>query len=256
MTSNADNPNEFSDPELRTALRRACPQTPAPLSLRFRVRQMMDQPEAAPLLQPPPTTSPAFWRSGQWLASGRHMAAAAAVIGLVLGMGLYLLTTDTNAPANPTNSSLASTDSMPLAVRNALAGHDELDDALASGDAQARSSLFTAPQLRDQLQQQRSITLPAVDLSSMGWKFVAGKTYPPESSCLAQLFFTRDHQTLSVFVLDDQALRPGTRFATRKGHLIALRKINNGTLGVIGYCPAGRLSQAEVDKIASLFAEQ
>lgn len=255
MTFEPDNPLKiFSDRELKAALMRACPPVAAPESLKSRISQMVHEAASADA-QPPMRIMPATEGRGlrHWFTTGRRLAAAASIAGLGLGIGLYLLTE--NSSTQPQQTQFAAASSEPFLVEHALANHDALYQSLDSGDEQVRRSLRTAPQMQDQLREEKSILLRLPDLSPQGWQFVGAKPCPKASCCSAQLFYRRGKQSLSVFVFSDDDLSRGRITVTgSKDHLVALSKIAKGLVCVVAQCPTGQLKQDEVDQIAAQFA--
>ena len=247
--------NIFDDPELKQALERAVPKVIAPLSLRQSIEQAMSS--AAPTQTRPealPEKRSNRWHILSWLPPHRRLAIAASIAGLGLGIGLFLASD--HSAVTPGHS--AWTASEPLIIRGALVRHDEMGQSLASGDEQFRRSLYTVPQVREQLRRDAAIDIPQVDLEPAGWKLAGAKPCVMGNCCGAQIFYTRGQQTLSVFVFPPRRFSPEmlADCAGQSGHLAAFRKLPEATLFVVARSSGNQLQQEELEAVATQLAAQ
>ena len=234
----------FEDADLKESLRRAFPHLSAPRSLHQRIAQ------ACVGGEPPVEAIPQVQgcRIGQWLHSGRRRAIAASIAGLGLGIGLFLAQSRLNVPvATPYASD------SPVFVENAMVRHDELQQG--ASDPRVRQSLFSYPQMRDRLPSSGALYIPNPDLSDHGWEFIGAKPYQSATCFGAQLFYVRNSQSLSVFVLPPGTYTAEIRAACgqKQRHLIA-NASGRSTFFVVARCPEGKLSQSDIQQIADMLA--
>lgn len=246
-------PNKFEEPMLKEALRRAYPPEAAPPALRANVQAMLaraGQTDDASA-QPIPLTRPVLHTRHRW--HGRRLAAAAAIVGLGLGVGMFALT---QRDQGPNGNQVAIADS-PVVVRNALLSHDQLYDSMNAG-ADWRQGLTSVGEVRDSLRSQAPIAMPMLDLSAAGWQLAGAKACEVGAGRAAQLFYTRGNQTLSVFVLPpgQSAESIERTCAQTKSHITAVRNASGVTILLVGSCPDGSLTAREIDHLAAAIADQ
>lgn len=242
---------KFDAPELKTALQRALGRPAAPDSLRDRIRLTLEEADAPiPLTQSAPSTGTAGPGFRQ-LLGGRRMAMAAAIGGLVLGIGLYVLTSALD-PDSPTVAQAT-----PTFIQTSLLHHDQLQQAVASGRPIGQG-LFSYAQFNERVRRISSRELPSANLPDEGWRLVGGKDCG-DCCVVAQLFYTRGHQTLSIFVIPGDSAGRGQqliRCAQMNGHVVAMRNLGTALLCVVGHCPEGKLQLHDIDRIADLLARR
>jgi len=251
MNSDMDN-LRFEDPELKKALNRALPKVLVPEALRLKLERELGELSTAPDL---PLTQPSNpWHISTWFTSHRRLAIAASIAGLGLGIGLFFASSSFNQPTPAGGTSLVAAD--PVIVEGALVRHDEMHQSLARGRDQLRQSLLSVPEAREQVRREVALPVPFVDLSSQGWQFAGAKPCRMGTCCGVQLFYTRNQQTMSVFVFPAGRISPEAVAAcsTNNDYRTAIRPLPDATLFVVGRCPSGKLSQTEIEQVASLFA--
>ena len=267
MTNSGSQPDHD---ELRRALRRAFPAEQAPQALRERITAMLqnqamwsdDMPEPAELTrsaghiasQPDPSNPYAriAWL-GNLFHGARRIAIAACIAGLAMGIGLFVAT-PTGDPRPSEQPQYAQSPVAPF-LQAAVVRHDELLQVADPTQTSGRS-LVPLQEVRTELKNRLAAPMPEADISSQGWQLVGGKTMGPADGCVAQLFYRRGQQTLSVFIISPDPL--GRRIqipsTSQKDHLITCRESGPLTICVVGYSPDGKLTAGEVDRVADLIA--
>ena len=235
--------DNFNDPELKKALSRALPRVAAPASLRLSIERELEDLSSAPAADPLTHSNP--WHISNWFPAHRRMAVAAAIAGLGLGIGLFLASDNVE---HQHSTFVASSD--PVIVQGALVRHDQMHQSLERDGDLFRQSLLTVPQVREQLHDEMPVPITQPDL--VGWQFAGAQPCNMGTCCGAQLLYTRGHQTLSVFVFPPGRISPAMVAACKAGnHLTAVRPTRDATLLVVATCPAGELSQSDVEQVAS-----
>ena len=260
--------NQFDHDDLRDALRRALPAQPAPQALRDRIAAMLrdeevwthdDMPEPVTLTQPAgliaPPTDP--YTRIAWLGNlfrgSRRVAMAACIAGLGLGAALFLAT---NSSSPPDSAQIAQSIPAQPFLQAALVHHDEMLQAPDSIQMPG-GPLGSLQQVRAEVQNRTAAPMPEADISSQGWQLVGGKTCRAADACIAQIFYRRGQQTLSVFMIppDAQGRRMNVGSSiNQRNHLITTREAGQFTVCVVGYSPDGKLTANEVDRVADLIA--
>ncbi len=264
--------NQFEHDDLRDALRRAFPAQQAPQALRDRIAAMLrneemwtgdDMPEPAnltlsaghiaPLPDPAPHYTHVAWL-GNLFHGARHVAMAACIAGLAMGTLLYLATNKSGTPdQSPTQ--IADTATVQPFLQAAVFRHDALRQA-SDPTQMPGGSLGPLQPVRTDVQNRTASPMPEADISSQGWQLVGGKSCRAADGCIAQIFYRRGQQTLSVFIIppDPQGRRIRIESTTQKNHLVTTREVGPLTICVVGYSSDGKLTTQEVDRVADLIA--
>jgi hypothetical protein len=245
----SDDLNNFNDPALKAAIRRAIPAVSAPQSLRNAVADILRSADDDTLHEPlrlvpelkPSAVSP--WL--EWLSQGRKLAIAASILGLGLGVGLFLALENQAGTQNQTT--IANAGNMPIAPSTLVdVAHREVQQGLSTG----HNMLAPYDQVSRELRQQTGPAALNVDLSSMGWSLVGARKLSLPNSLAVQLFYQHGQQSLSVFVLPNSAGRSQTPIASLGNHSVAARQYDGATLCVIadGFSP--KTEAQEINKVA------
>lgn len=265
--------NQFEHDDLRNALRRAFPAQAAPQALRDRVAAMLrseevwssdDMPEPVTLTQPagliaphPAPTDPSNpYARIAWLGNlfhgARRVAVAACFAGLALGAALFFATSNSTPPDS---IQIADTSPAQPFLQAALVHHDEMLQ-LPDPTQMPGGPLGSLQQVRTEIQNRTAAPMPEADISSQGWQLVGGKSCQAADGCIAQIFYRRGQQTLSVFIIppDAQGRRVHVGSTNQRNHLVTTREAGPFTVCVVGYSPDGQLTAKEVDRVADLIA--
>lgn len=244
---------EFDEPRLKEALKRVYPPEVAPPALRAGIQVMLTRAAASGVSDQPIPLTRSTDRPHHWWQS-RRVTAAAAIVGLGLGVGLFVLT---ERDRMPSGNAVAMNES-PVIVQNALVSHDQIFNSMASGGDNWRRSLAPVPQVREELRSHAPMSIPTVDLSSRGWQLAGAKACEVGSACAAQMFYTRGDQTLSVFVLPpgQSAVEIQRSCGQSKTHITAARNASGATFLLVGRCTDGSLTNQEIEELAATIAAQ
>lgn len=241
----AENLPNFEDPELKAALRRAMGSVQTPASLQIRIREMMQlerelSEPVKPVLDEP--AIPESFSLMRWLHTGRRLAIAASLLGLLLGGGLFYAMNQYDNAESP-DSPLAGLTTPPAYIQSAVDYHDRMAQSVLPGQP-------ANPAYND-LRQQTSANLPNLDLSPLGWAFFGAQKHTSPQGNSTQLLYRQDGREVSVFVIaDSQQKAARGKTLSVNGRLVAVRYLDGLTLCVVGHAANGRLDARELNHIA------
>ncbi len=197
----SDTDEQFDDPALKLALRRAIPAATCPEALRARIQQAADELAAPEPLRLPQT--PATPRSPLRFLHAHRMAIAASILGLAGGMALFNF-------AGNSSEELAAIDTdasvlQPVAYSLAQQHSGMSDDPMLiqnHAQATAERNLAAASEI---VQKQLGRPLPFDTFTAAGWQFHGADACRLDNSSGTHLIFGRPGQSVSMFILPAQA---------------------------------------------------
>lgn len=190
---------QFDDPALKQALRRAIPAMTCPQALRDRIQQAADD-IASESLRLPMTSATAPRSAARFLRAHR-LAIAASILGLAGGMALFRYAGDDTAEFPGTDASALQPVAYSLATQDAALSGDPTQ-IQHHAPALSQDNLVAANQ---SLQRQTGQSLPLGALAAAGWEFHGVDDCRLGNFRGTHLVFLRPKQNISVFILPAQA---------------------------------------------------
>lgn len=192
---------QFDDPALKLALRRAIPTVSCPEALRARIQQAADDLAAPEPLRLPQT--PAAPLSPLRFLHAHRMAIAASILGLAGGMALF------NFTGNPSEE-LASIDAdasvlQPVAYSLATQHAGMSDDPILMRNHAHATAERNLPAVSANLQRQLGRPLPLDTFAAAGWQFHGADDCRLANCSGTHLVFLRPGQSVSMFILPAEA---------------------------------------------------
>lgn len=229
--------DHFDDPALKQALKRAAGETHAPEALRTRIAAMFQEHQAE---QAAPARSWG-WHLLHGVHTGRTMAMAASIGGLLLG-GLAFLLTQESSPleSNPISVS-------PM-VQNAIYHYADTQQSMDRGVSVLSPSDQFAPR-----QVVRPKLDPKLDLSSLGWRLLGARKHVQTQQASEEFVYQRGNQKISVFLIADDSTNPGEQRAGTalvNGHIVAIRHVPNASVCVVATNAKRHQDPREIEGIA------
>lgn len=231
-------PEQFEDPKLKAAVRRAWGGETAPPALRERMRDLISSEPDVAVRRRPILFNPLF------------ALAAAAVVAIVVGLAARLFSGKGNQPIPPAPPTAVA--EAPIPQTNAaqlVATHDGCCRHLpnhhlmpAAGDDMSKIADFMRRQLR----------VPVLAVNVDGWRFDGAGPCPVGGHETCHLLYQRGPDTLSLFTIPLRNLQiqhDGNYAATFNGHVLAAFVRNGACYCLVAASPDDSIKLTDVESM-------